>query len=946
MPDFKATDQKECVAVIGSGISGLSSAYILARNGYKVTLYEKNDYLGGHTLTDTTVNPPVDLGFMVFNYKNYPHLTGFFDQLQVDSEESDMSFSVSIDSGRLEWASHSLDTVFCQKKNLLSHRYWVMIFDVIRFSRQADSILAMTEEEGLTVSEYLERNRYSKEFLHHYLLPMSAAIWSAPNSAVMNFPIQTLVQFFHNHCMLDPFGSRPCWRVLKQRGHSYVAKVADYLKSSKLGEIKTSCAIVSVEASGSGDDVKVTEKDGTCRQFQKVIFACHPDQTLKILGEGASEAEKEILGDIKYQSNDIYLHSDENLMPKLKKSWASWNVINDCDAKADQNKSVFVSYWLNRLQNLGETPSGHRFCTLNPSFKPKEETVIRHLTLAHPLLTKAAVMAQKRVPSIQGKRNLYFCGAWNSYGFHEDGIKSAVAVCKMLNAPVPWVPRSLSPDMTLVQSHCIKSFDLLASTCIKRGSLRLILPNGHEKFYGNPKYKSALREDSKEETHATLFVKDFDFFKKVISTADIGLGEAWMNHDFETVACDTKRDPKRFGAPCDPNTESLLIRKSDELTALIELAILNNQNEMMWKSMKGSSLLTSIGSVASWIYHKSRANTITGSKRNISESYDLSNELFQILLSPSWMYSSAVYKTGDETIEEAQRYKLDLIIAKAGIKQGDHVLEIGCGWGEFAIRAAKTKNCRVTGVTISQEQLKLAQQRVKEAGVDHLVEIIEIDYRNITPPDQGFDAIVSIEMLEAVGQEYLKVYHETLNRLLKPTGKAVIQVITTPEWRYESYKNRLSSDFIARYIFPGSHLPSVKACKDACENTDLVLEDAEDIGLSYAPTLRDWRIRLLKNKSEIQNLRQANNTKDLFDERFIRMYEFYFAYCEAAFQTQYIGDHQLVWRKDAKAKKCEVKAAASKAARARGRATLGSLTLAITLGALGHLVLKASRRTP
>ncbi|GAB5363572.1 hypothetical protein AAMO2058_000895200 [Amorphochlora amoebiformis] len=902
------TAPKARIAVVGSGISGLSTAYVLQRNGFQVSVFEKNPRCGGHTLTDTTASPPVDLGFMVFNLKNYPHLNGFFNELEVDSEESDMSFGVSVDGGTTEWASHGLSSIFCQFKNAFSPKFLRMIYDVIRFGSDAKRLLN-NPKEGVhleSVGEFLKRNRYSEGFLYNYLLPMSAAIWSSPNSTVLDFPIRTLSQFLSNHCLLDPFGVRPKWRVLKNRGHSYVRKVLEVVK-----DVRVNCGVQKVKKLRRGGKIvwALYSAKGV-EEFDKVVFACHPHQSLKILGEEASPAEAKTLGAITYQPNDIYLHSDPSMMPKNRGAWASWNVLHD--SKAPDDSSVFVTYWLNNLQNLPEF-TGHRFCTLNPPTPPKN--IIRKLTLEHPLLTRAAVEAQGKVDDIQGTRGLYFCGAWTRYGFHEDGILSAVKVCERLNAQIPWEPRSLSPSSTFMQRHCFNIFDMLAKRGIKKGSLRLILPNGTDHSYGEredlkpmpelpPAFSKALPGGSPGGPAVTLKIMDMNFFVKVISSADIGLGEAWMAHDFETVGSKANcPEFPLFGDKKRPSREPLGVRRSDELTRFIELAIINNDGQKMWKSMSASSILTKVGSVSSWMYHRSRENTQEGSKKNISESYDLSNELFQVLLAPSWMYSCALYETGKESIEEAQIKKVDAIITKANLKKGDHVLEIGCGWGEFAIRAAKTTGCHVTGVTLSREQLHMARERAKEEGVENLIRFQFCDYRKIVPPAGGFDAIVSIEMLEAVGEKYLKTYHETVDRLLKPNGKAVIQVITMPEWRYESYKNRVSSDFIQRYIFPGGFLPSVSACEEAALETDLCLDSKVDIGLSYAPTLRDWRLRLLDARQKVLRMRRKNLPGDVkFDDRFMRMYEFYFAYCEAAFRTRYIGNHHLVWTKDSKRK--------------------------------------------
>jgi cyclopropane-fatty-acyl-phospholipid synthase len=282
------------------------------------------------------------------------------------------------------------------------------------------------------------------------------------------------------------------------------------------------------------------------------------------------------------------------------------------------------------------------------------------------------------------------------------------------------------------------------------------------------------------------------------------------------------------------------------------------------------------------LIHAARANRLGRSKRNIAAHYDLSNDLYATFLDDTMTYSAAFFESPTATLEEAQEAKYRRLAEKARVDAGCHVLEIGCGWGGFAVYAASTYGCRVTGITLSEEQAALARRRVTEAGLDHLVDIRIVDYREV---DGSYDRIVSIEMLEAVGHRYLGTYFETIDRLLAPDGLAAIQVITIPEQRYASYRRR--PDFIQRYIFPGGHLPSLEAMAGSMgQRSELYVDDVENIGMHYAETLRRWRERFLERGDDVRALG--------FDEPFVRMWEFYLAYCEAAFLARYIGDLQLV----------------------------------------------------
>jgi cyclopropane-fatty-acyl-phospholipid synthase len=370
------------------------------------------------------------------------------------------------------------------------------------------------------------------------------------------------------------------------------------------------------------------------------------------------------------------------------------------------------------------------------------------------------------------------------------------------------------------------------------GRLRLVLPDGRSRVFGDPAAELA----------ADLRVHDMAFFRKLVTGASVGVGESYMEGDWD----------------------------SDDLVSLFRIVIANRR---ALRRITPASLLNIAGDA---LVHAMRANRLGQSQRNIAAHYDLSNELYGLFLDDTMTYSSAFFDRPGAGLEEAQLAKYRRLAEKIHLGQDNHVLEIGCGWGGFAIFASSTYGCRVTGITLSEEQAALARQRVAAAGLDDLVDIRLVDYRDV---EGRYDRIVSIEMLEAVGHRFLGTYFAQVDRLLAPDGLAGVQVITIPEQRYENYRRR--PDFIQRYIFPGGHLPSLAAmCSAMGDHSELYVDSAENIGMHYAETLRQWREQFM---SDLDAVRAAG-----FDERFIRMWEFYFAYCEAAFLARYIGDMQLV----------------------------------------------------
>ena len=435
------------IAIIGTGIAGNTAAYCLdqVNLGHTLTIYEREGRIGGHSATvdidyeGSSIS--VDTGFIVYNEHNYPHMVAMFRHLGVETQVSDMSFSVSMNHGSFEWAgksgsaAHVLNGLFAQRGNALNPRYWRMLGEILRFQKQSVIDLESGFLADLGLGQYLKARAFSEGFRDRYIVPMGAAIWSTPAKQMLEFPATSFVAFFDNHRLLQ--WDRPIWRTVTGGSRHYVSKLI-----SGFGDrIRTGVAVQHIRREENG--VRVNDDQGGSELFDQVVVATHAPDALKMLGD-ASVEERAILGAVQYRFNDVYLHRDTRLMPRRKAAWAAWNFLQDND---DGSKDVAVTYWMNRLQAIDT--SKPLFVSLNPPFAPDPSKVFGRYSYDHPQYDRAALDAQRKLETIQGKNRTWFCGAWTGYGFHEDGLKAGLKVAEGLGAKAPW---HIAPAMDLMQA--------------------------------------------------------------------------------------------------------------------------------------------------------------------------------------------------------------------------------------------------------------------------------------------------------------------------------------------------------------------------------------------------------------------------------------------------------------------------------------------------------------
>jgi len=420
------------IAVVGSGISGTGTAWLLSQR-HHVTLFEAEARVGGHTYTiDLTldgVSAPVDTGFLVFNHKTYPHLCGLFEHLGIALAQTTMGFSFSCDKPDLEWAGTNLGTVFAQPGNLLRPAFLLMLRDILRFNRETTAMAGSGVFPECTLGDFLDERRFGRSMRDLYLLPMAASIWSCPKATMLAFPLRSFVQFCHNHHLLQVEG-RPQWLTVRGGARTYLQRM-----HRDIPVIRAGTPVAAMRRLSRGVELV---SDGSREAFDAVVLACHSDQALALLGEEASDEQRAMLSAVRYQANRALLHSDPALLPRRRKVWSAWNYLADGGASTDRDGEtpVAVSYLINMLQPLPfERPV---VVTLNPFREPDPALVWREIHYSHPVFDSAAIAAQARLPALQGRDRVWFAGAWTGYGFHEDGLRSAVNVARDFGVAPPW----------------------------------------------------------------------------------------------------------------------------------------------------------------------------------------------------------------------------------------------------------------------------------------------------------------------------------------------------------------------------------------------------------------------------------------------------------------------------------------------------------------------------
>lgn len=416
------------IAIVGGGISGLSTAYQL-HNDYDVSIFEQNDYFGGHTDTHTLAidgqQMRIDSGFIIFCPEYYPNFSDMLDKLGVESQATNMSFSVHNQQSETIYNASSLNKIFCQRRNLLRPGFYGMLIDLVKFYRGAHQVLG-TDDEKLTVKEYLAKHNYGARFSQDHLLPMVSALWSATPAKVEQYPIGHLVRFFKNHGLLKLF-NRPQWLVVKNGSASYV----EALQKELTCQWHVKSAVVAVDRRSQGATV-ITE-DNTRHDFDAVVMATHSDQALALLSE-PSDQEKMTLGAIKFEKNEVLVHTDDTIMHANKKAWASWNTVVPTKHNPNSLQCCTANYWMNSLQGL--KTKTNIFTSLNSHYRIDPNKILAKREYSHPIFTEQSVAAQKQKSLIDGQRRTYYTGAYWGWGFHEDGARTAAQVSQLIREQI------------------------------------------------------------------------------------------------------------------------------------------------------------------------------------------------------------------------------------------------------------------------------------------------------------------------------------------------------------------------------------------------------------------------------------------------------------------------------------------------------------------------------
>ncbi|PWA66253.1 hypothetical protein CTI12_AA328320 [Artemisia annua] len=822
---------KTRVGVVGSGIGGLMSAYVLTKAGADVVLYDTEN---SHAKTFTVDGVDLDLGLMAFNRVTSPNIVKFMETLGLDMDISDMSFSVSLDEGNgYEWGSRNgLSSLFAQKGNLINLCFLKMFKELTNFK---DDVLRYLEEDDHnenigrkeTLGNFIKKHSYSELFQMSYLVPICSSFWSCPAEGVMRLSAFSVLSYFRNHHLFQLL-RRPQWFTVKNGAHTYIRKIKEELESVGC-HIRTCCAVQSVL--NDEDGCLVSCEDGSQEKYSGCILDTDAPDTLRILGEQATYEEKRIFGAFNYVYNDIFLHHDRNLMPRNQTAWSALNFVGTNDNK------LCLTYWLNVMQNIKDSEPPF-LVTINPSRTPKS-TLLKWST-GRAIPSVAASKALVELHNIQGKRGIWFCGSYQGYGFHEDEMKAGMVAANgilnkssdILNNPKQMVPTLMEAGARLFLVRFLQDH-------IATGTLILLEDGGTMFTFEGTRKKNPLR--------VCVRVHSPQFYLKIVTKADLGLGEAYVNGDFSLT----------------DNTEGLF--------NLIMILIVNN--DLKDHNQKSSKRYFSLRRLVDTIVFNSYTSIWK------------SNEVFSLFLDETMTYSCALFKSEDEDLKVAQMRKISSLIEKARVDKNHEVLDIGCGWGAFAIEIVKQTGCKYTGITLSKEQIVYAENEVKKAGLQGRIRFLLCDYRQL-PNTFKYDRIISCEAIEHVGHEYYEEFFRCCESVLTEDGIFVLQFISVPDGMYDEY--RRSAGFVREYIFPGGCLPSLSRLTSAMATSSrLCVEHVEKIGTHYDKTLRCWRANLLRNRSKILALG--------FDQEFIRTFEYYFDSTAAGFKTETLGDYQVVF---------------------------------------------------
>lgn len=798
------------IAIVGSGIAGLSTSYYLLKNDLiTIDLYEK-DNIGGHAHTINVDGELIDIGFQVFNYKTYPNLIRLFDELNIPLIKSDMSYSVM--HNNFVWSSKSILSIIYSLFNIkfliiLWYLYWFFI-DAKKF---------INSDTDLTILEFCNKYKYNGIFMKYYLIPLCVAIWSTSEKDCEDLSAYSIFKFMDNHSLLTFFNED--WYTLKFRSIDYVEKLINSLPKNRFNLIKESVLKIN-------NNKTIITNNKISKKYDKIIIATNCHQVLDLLDDNLkNENLINIFNSFKSTENTITIHKDISIMPKNKLLWASWNSLISNNAKP------IITYWVKSLQHI---KNENLFITLNSN--KQLNNIVKVIKLSHPLFNKQTEYYKKLLIHEQGKNDIYYCGAYLYNGFHEDGLNSGLDIVKLINNNIYKI-EVLNNTNSIYLNIILYYFRGL----FKIGNLKLYY-RGNIYTFGNGIGK--LIE---------LYIKDNRFFNLILTKEDLGFAEAYIEQYFEV----------------------------NDLFELLQLIINNtSKNNLIPKINPFAFIYRSIDILT----HNFNHNNINNSKKNISAHYDLSNQLYMRFLDKSMTYSSALFlnlEPNFNNLYQAQKNKYERIIRKLNITNGN-ILEIGCGWGGFCQTLINNISVfNYTGITISTEQYNYCIDKFKD---DHRIKILLIDYRNITGV---FDYIISIEMIEAVGHEYLNEYFSVINNLLSNNGKVMIQAITLPDIRYEQCRKDV--DFIQKYIFPGGLCPSISAIVEFSKKNNLIISDINEFGYDYHHTLLIWLKEFQNNFDELKNYK--------FDNKFYRIWTYYMIYCSVGFKNKLINVNQILFKK-------------------------------------------------